>query len=107
MSDCSICNKPVLPQQGIHGVSGDHWDCWEARLYGILGYDPRATFNAVAAGGARIHRVNGNTSICGHTPKDCHGSSMRRARWIKYDRDVNCPHCLEAMRSTDGGKQTP
>lgn len=26
-NSCSICGKPVLPGQPIHGARGDHWDC--------------------------------------------------------------------------------
>lgn len=28
---CGICNKPVNPMHGMHGPTGDHWDCFEKR----------------------------------------------------------------------------
>ncbi len=24
---CKLCNKPVSPEQGLNGATGDHWDC--------------------------------------------------------------------------------
>lgn len=101
---CSICKKPALPGQGLHGISGDHWDCWKGQLVGILGYDPAAKFNAYAAGGHRVHRVHGNESLCGHEPMDSPGSRMRRARWVRVVGEVTCPHCLEAMASSSTTK---
>lgn len=27
MDNCSVCNKPILPGEAIHGMRGDHWEC--------------------------------------------------------------------------------
>lgn len=24
---CKLCSKPVAPEQGMNGATGDHWDC--------------------------------------------------------------------------------
>lgn len=26
---CALCGEPALPEQGLHGATGDHWDCAE------------------------------------------------------------------------------
>lgn len=41
-TNCAHCNKPVFPEQGYNGATGNHWDCESALRASLEKYKPRA-----------------------------------------------------------------
>jgi len=54
------------------------------------GYAPRR-----ANGGYLLHAVKGNTSLCGHTPRDTR--RMMRACWLPFGWAMPCAKCKKKV----------
>lgn len=95
---CSICSRPVLDGEGVHGLTGDHWDCLEPTrefMRQILDENREKFTGEIvcvrANGGSLLHLkfLGQDASLCGHEPVDTAWKMRRRGRWIRlrYDPD--------------------
>lgn len=104
---CRYCDKPVDEDVPVHGLTGDHWECYEAArnlLEAFCGAPaPRNVQRVVRAnGGLRIHVQAENSAavLCGKVPRNGGNGKMRaRGKWVplRYTFDQ-----FLQMRTTEG-----
>ncbi|MCX7096350.1 MAG: hypothetical protein NTV43_00410 [Methylococcales bacterium] len=102
---CYICKEPVNDRDGIHALTGSHWNCHEKRKNMFSNLDQHQACDGereltlcIANGGRLVHAVDNRSrvALCGHAPKDTAHKMKSREKWLLTNTNlITCKSCIK------------